>query len=902
MSTAANNSTPTILAEMQRLQIIPPDRLADFLPPRPAPVDPQDLMRDMIRRGDLTKFQAQEILNGRAKSLVLGNYVLVDRIGVGGMGQVFKAQHKRMKRVVAVKTLPKSVTKDAVALGRFQREVEAAAKLSHPNVVAAHDADEADGVHFLVMEFVDGPDLHAMLKQQGKMPVADVVKYLGQAAEGLAFAHAKGVVHRDIKPGNLLLDKDGVIKILDMGLARFDEDDDGHKAHQQELTQAGLMMGTVDYMAPEQARNLKKADAKSDVYSLGCTMYRLLTGKPPYDGETAIDKILAHRETPIPSLRAERGDVPPALDAFYARMVAKQPDRRPAMAEIAATLKSPQLLAPPPPPAPVQQQTVQQPIMRAAAVPMAAIPAAAPAPAFAMKAATLPLRSESSDTIAASTGSSTNINVGGSTITKKKTPLPPAKKINPNLLIGGAVGAVVVLGAAVWMTLGGKSEPVVPEKAVALAPKSTVPKSTAPSLPVTPPTTVASPTKPFAPPVSATAGAMFQLPPSAGTVPPAAVPSATTQGSLTQDPSTPVASAVATGPQPSMFNATGTTPLYQPVTPAVPPANLPGPPRAVAPFDTEQAKAFQKSWADYVGQSVESTNSISMKLMFVPPGSFLMGSTLEEVERYIEEGKARGWNPTHAKLVHNEDPPHLVTLTKPFLCGAHEVTIAQYKAFVDATQYVTQHERQLALPGVKILNYNKNSWRGPADSSSLGHPVANLTWYDCAEFCNWLSKQEGLKPVFVDPQQPGRLMDYNADGYRFLTEAEWEYACRAGTRSRYWFGDDENQTASYMWTHANAGTVMNPVGTKPANPWGLFDMHGNVAEWTADFHRPYGDAEVDPHVDDASETSAIRGRNMDSTGSDCRSANRRGGTNGVAQYSVGFRICRIIEPVEAKQP
>src|SRR5687768_10205458 len=141
-----------LLDQLQSLGLVAPERLANYLPPRPLPTDVQELARDLIRRGDLTKFQAEELLRGRGKSLVLGNYMLLDKLGAGGMGRVFKAHHKRMKRVVAIKTLPPSVTKDATALGRFQREVEAAAKLTHANVVAAFDADEADGVHFLVME------------------------------------------------------------------------------------------------------------------------------------------------------------------------------------------------------------------------------------------------------------------------------------------------------------------------------------------------------------------------------------------------------------------------------------------------------------------------------------------------------------------------------------------------------------------------------------------------------------------------------------------------------------------------------------------------------------------------------------------------------------------------------
>jgi serine/threonine-protein kinase len=317
--------------------IIAGDTLQDFIPPKAAPKDAEELARELVRQKKLTKFQAEEVYRGKGKSLVLGNYALLDKIGAGGMGQVFKAEHRRMHRIVAVKVLPASMMKNSGVVARFEREVTAAAKLSHPNIVAAHDADEANGVHFLVMEFVEGSDLSALVKKQGPLPVDQAVNCIVQAARGLEAAHAEGVVHRDIKPGNLLLDKKGIVKILDMGLARMH----GDAAGQAELTATGAIMGTVDYMAPEQARSTKTADARADIYSLGCSLFYLLTGKATYDGDTLTEKLLAHQSDPIPELRKILPDVPEELEAVFRTMVAKKvDDRYQTVTEVIAALEN----------------------------------------------------------------------------------------------------------------------------------------------------------------------------------------------------------------------------------------------------------------------------------------------------------------------------------------------------------------------------------------------------------------------------------------------------------------------------------------------------------------------------------------------------------------------------------
>lgn len=282
-----------------------------------------------------------KVIRALGKGSVLGNYVVLEKLGEGGMGTVLKAQHKKMERIVALKVLHGDATRSSSAVRRFQMEVRAAARLEHPNIVNAFDADEAGGAHFLVMEFVDGVVLSELLSR-GSVPIRDAVNYTLQTAHGLAYAHGQGVVHRDIKPGNLLLDKRGVVKILDMGLARMDETVAAlaEATADESLTSAGQVLGTLDYMSPEQAEDAHAVDHRADIYSLGCTFFRLLTGRPPYRGKTTVNKIVAHRDQPIPSLMEARAGVPSDLDAVFRRMVAKRPDDRyPSMSEVIIDLE-----------------------------------------------------------------------------------------------------------------------------------------------------------------------------------------------------------------------------------------------------------------------------------------------------------------------------------------------------------------------------------------------------------------------------------------------------------------------------------------------------------------------------------------------------------------------------------
>ncbi len=331
----------------------------DTFPPEKRPADGDALADALVADGRLTPFQAKAILRGCERGLVLGEFTIVSEVGRGGMGRVFKAVHRPSGAMAAIKVLSEdviqssgsgstsSVTRTEAAsassvLGRFHQEVAAASRLCHRNIVTTYEAGEEDGIHYLVMEYVDGQDL-ASLVREGPVPADRVLNWILQAARGLQYAHSKSVIHRDIKPSNLLLDQEGTIKILDMGLARVVEEElSGPGATLAErLTLKGEMLGTVDYISPEQAVDTRSADRRSDIYSLGCTLYRLLTGKPLYESDTSLGKLLAHYEAPIPPLSQAMPDVSPMLDGVFRKMVAKRPDDRyQSMTEVIAALEA----------------------------------------------------------------------------------------------------------------------------------------------------------------------------------------------------------------------------------------------------------------------------------------------------------------------------------------------------------------------------------------------------------------------------------------------------------------------------------------------------------------------------------------------------------------------------------
>jgi serine/threonine-protein kinase len=331
-------ATPSLAPLLRRLQddgLLSPGQLAELwqqLGDRAQ--DPQHLGRELLRRGWLTAFQVNQVQLGR--SPVLGRYTLLGRLGSGSMGEVYRARHRHMGRLAAIKLFhPQRLAGRGAA--QFLREVEAAARLDHPHVVHAYDADAAGGRPFLAMELVEGPALSQLVAAGGPLPVVAACDYVRQAALGLQHAHERGVVHRDVKPSHLLLQaRQGRVKVTDFGLARLHDAWAGPSG----LTRPGRVVGTLDYLAPEQIES-GAVDGRADLYGLGCAFYFLLAGRPPFPGGSAAQKLrwrLAQEPRPLRELRA---DVPAAVAAVVHRLLAKRPgDRYQTAGELAAVLAS----------------------------------------------------------------------------------------------------------------------------------------------------------------------------------------------------------------------------------------------------------------------------------------------------------------------------------------------------------------------------------------------------------------------------------------------------------------------------------------------------------------------------------------------------------------------------------
>lgn len=278
----------------------------------------------LVESGLITRWQADKLFEGRHKGFFLGKYKLLGLLGTGGMSSVYLAEHVLMQRRVAIKVLPKQFVEDSSYLARFHREARAAAALDHRNIVRAYDVDNEGNTHYLVMEYIDGRDLQQIITQDGLLSYVAVAEYIRQAAEGLAHAHRAGLIHRDVKPANLLVDPKNVVKLLDLGLARFANEGGASVSGNFDEN----VLGTADYLAPEQVLDSHSVDARADIYGLGCSMYCLLTGHPPFTGGTLPHRLMMHLKQPPPSIFRDRPDAPADLVKMCMKMLAKSPEQR----------------------------------------------------------------------------------------------------------------------------------------------------------------------------------------------------------------------------------------------------------------------------------------------------------------------------------------------------------------------------------------------------------------------------------------------------------------------------------------------------------------------------------------------------------------------------------------------
>ncbi|MES2790456.1 MAG: SUMF1/EgtB/PvdO family nonheme iron enzyme [Planctomycetota bacterium] len=799
---------------------------------------------------------------------MIGPYRLTKKLGQGGMGAVYQATHTKLDKVVAIKLLSRQSGLEATAVERFEREMKAVGKLDHPHIVRAMDAGECDGFHYLVMEYVEGRDVSQWVKARGPFPVGQSCEIIRQAALGLHEAHSLGLVHRDIKPSNLFLTSKGVIKILDLGLARLAEGTFNH-----ELTQSGQCMGTPDYMAPEQWTNARDVDGRTDLYALGCTLYHVLAGRPPFgtsEHESLGSKVLAHTSGAIPDIRQLRADLPEPVRQILECLLAKDRGQRFATgADLAAAL-----------------QSFCQPLPGADAL--------------------------SASQIAATPS------ISGMRIPKSK------KKISRNRIAIFGVGFTMLALAAAFIVIrvrdkyGRVTDISVPAgssvEVIHTTDNSTTPSNTAQktaqnnktgkklqqdlaSVTVRPVPAGELPemqsdkggTEPTVATTAPVAG-------DKGTVPAAAL-------AVTDKPGAPAVDPKGEKPMPTVVAATE-VPKDEPVVEKlVPPVPL------RLPMAADLIAKQQGAWSRRMERPTTQANSIGITMVVIPPGEFDMGSSPEEQAGIPAGGGAAVSLP---QLLTSEGPRHHVRISRPFAVGQTEVTVGQFREFIAATQYKTLAERDTATGhslGEGITQKQRGrqptfSWQYAGDIAlNDEQPVCNLSWYDAIAFCEWLSQKEKAT-------------------YRLPTEAEWEYIARAGLGTTAVGSDEWNDLLKHGANLADASAVRDfatlhfdgaaadwddtfasvaPIGKFSPNVLGLQDLVGNVAEFCGDrFGAEYYQASPleNPLGPDVGVSRVVRGASWQAGLNECRPGMRAFISPSQAQMQVGFRIVEELqEPV-----
>lgn len=781
---------------------------------------PGNAMNENLQQPDEETLRAYLKPANRENSLGrLGHYEILNVVGNGAFGTVLRAFDTKLERIVAIKLLALKMSSMSPARKRFLREARTSAQIRHENVVSIHSVEE-DPIPYLVMEYIPGRTLQQQLEEHGPLDLPSALRLGKQIADGLAAAHARDLIHRDIKPGNILLegDMEERVKITDFGLARTVDD--------ASMSQSGMIAGTPMYMAPEQAHGYK-LDQRADLFSLGSVLYQMISGRPPFRAPTAmavLNRVTGDTPRPIQEIIPE---TPDWICELIGRLHAKNPAERFSSAREVSELLArcaDDLQAGRTPKIPVPSKSAAADLVEVSKnrprhrVSLLQSPLAKIAAAIVIMLGLLGTTEATGVTELASTV--IRLTTGSGTLVIE-TDDPGVEVVidGQDVTITGAGVEELTLRPGEYEVAALKDGQRVKQELVSITRNGR--------------TVVRMSLEPAATP-----------------------PSSTITRSATDWHGWPADA----------------------------------PPPAIVPFDAEQAKSYQKAWAKYVEVPVEYVNSIGMTFRLIPAGEFMMGSSQEEIERLLAEAKAQKHPDWFSDKIPAEGPQHKVTLTRPYSLSIHPVTRGQFRRFVEATGYKTDAEED----GKGGYGRRKGQWvQDPKFlwNARLGfereqtdeHPVVNVSWNDAVAFCKWLSKE-------------------TAGTYRLPTEAEWEFACRAGNPGRFSFGDDESKLANYAWYGGHGGLGTKPAGQKARNAFGLFDMHGNVWEWCDDGFALYSAGhQIDPIGTNRFQLRVARGGAFSTQPSAVRSARRSDGTPTTRYVVNGFRVLRVAERVNRSQ-
>jgi formylglycine-generating enzyme required for sulfatase activity/serine/threonine protein kinase len=886
-------------------------RLREAQAPADAPAHGQPRVRDQSLTGGMPSAVEPLSIGSIPPGLAEHpDYEVLGELGRGGMGVVYLARNKLMGRKEVLKVVSRDLMDRRGVLDRFLREIRNAAQLHHTNIVTAYSAFRAGENIVFAMEYVEGHDLAQLVKGNGPLAVAHACNFINQAALGLQYAHEKGMVHRDIKPSNLILARHGkkpVVKILDFGLAKATREGPVDKG----LTQEGQMLGTPDYIAPEQSLDATKADIRADIYSLGCTLYYLLSGGPPFGGTSLYEVLQAHHSMEAQPLNLPRPEVPIELAAVVAKMMSKDPVRRfQTPGGVAQALKPFYRLAESAPDAAKTEVSLAgqpPPVERVA--PPAPVAHSPQSPATPATPPVVPARRDSfwRSLVSLDRERSKSERLEGAT----PFPLwPPPPWIWP------IVAGVALLGLLIWWAPGVvKLKTADGTIVVENVPADAVLEIDGDKLTITP--VKGEPVKIEAPPgkhyvvvrrgadmllgerVVLESGKSYSL--SVRKVPlkdavlvledlPAdatveldgqKVPLAAVAGQPLKIAAQPGRHVVVVKQGDEVLLAEGVT-LESRVQvkrvilrkePLVARADAPAPP-ARGPESKEAAPppALKANAPRPLPVRELTSRTTGMKLLRIESGEFMMGSP-----------------PGDQDAENDEKPQHKVRIS-PFFLGKTEVTEEQY-------QSVTGNN-----PSWFSRTGGGNDRVG--DRSTGEYPVQNVSWFDAITFCNALSEKDGLKAYYSISESDVKTREIHGTGYRLPTEAEWEYSCRARTKTMFSFGDDPSELGNHAWYSGNSAQATHPVGLKRANDFGLDDMHGNVWEWCFDWYsdKYYSQSpEVDPRGPEGAAARVLRGGSWGNDPRNCRSAGRPGRTPDERNVYFGFRVARGQSGTEGAQ-